>query len=227
MGVWILIKISLFFSLFALPSVALFFLGFIGPLGGFGIILSIPAAFPVGGALCASMFCITKIFRREPDDIWFDFRRKFSENFKQAMAPGILCVLFVFAQAFLWWDLILSEANIIWILTGLLSLLIFLTITPYIFLQMTYIVLKTSQILKNSLILSFANFSRSFLGAVCGGAIWIIFALTLPDSLSLTPVLAAFGCSLSMTLTLLWIWPIVDKQFDIAVILKKRSDEEK
>ena len=221
---WNLVKLSLLFSICALPSAALFAIGFFGLLGLpeiLALALSLAAAFPVGGALCACMFCVTKMIRSDPGYLWHDFKRKFSENMKQATAPGILCAAFVYSQLYLWLVLAQSGADIGWLLAGLLSLLIFLMVAPYFFLQVAYIELKTSRILRNSILLAFGNAGRSFLGALSGGAIWLAYALFLPDSLLLAPLAPACGFALSMLLCLIWIWPPFDRQFGVEEALKK------
>ena len=219
---WNLVKLNLIFCACALPSIVLFILGFIGILGGFAIILSLIAAFPIGGAHCAGVFCVSKMIRDDPGYLWYDFKRKFIENIKQAMAPGILSVLFLYAQIFLWRDLMLGGANLALLIAGALSLIMFGMVAPYIFLQIAYIELATSKIIKNSVFISFANVARSLLGALMGFAIWIVFALLLPDSLVAAPVLLVLGFSMSWLLNLLWIWPPVDRQFSIEETLRNR-----
>ena len=219
---WNLVKLNLIFCVCALPSAALFLLNFLGILGGFAFVLSIAAAFPIGGSVCACMFCVTKMIRRDPGYVWYDFKRKFKENLKQAMAPGILCTLFVYLQIYLWQNLMQSGANIALILAGIITLLIFGMTAPYIFVQIAYIELKTSQIVKNSVLIAFANTGRSLAGALLGFVIWIVFALLLPDSLLAAPALIVIGFSISWLMGLVCIWPAIDKQFAIDETLRGR-----
>ena len=218
--IWNLIKLNLLFCLFALPSGVLFALALFTPLGGLGYALSVAAAFPVGGACTACFFCLSKIVRRDPGYLWYDFKRKLKENFRQAAAPGILCVAFLYLEIFLWQYFLFAEPNIFWVVAAAVPLIAFLMVVPYIFLQIAYIELKTFQILKNSLLIAFGNAGRSFAGAFLGGLIWIVFILLLPDSLPYSPLLLVFGFSVPWLLNLLLIWPPVDKQFSINKTLR-------
>ena len=221
---WNLIKLNLLFCLFALPSAALMFVCFFVP-NIFIFLLSLLAAFPVGGAYTSCLFCLSKMQRRDAGYLWYDFKRKFLENIKQSAAPGILCVAFIYAQIYIWQSFLLEGAGLVWIVTGLVPLLIFGMVAPYIFLQIAYIRLKTPQILKNSLLISFGNAGRSFLGALAGGLIWFVFVLLLPDSLPFSPLLLILGFSVSWFLTLALIWPPVDKLFAIEENLRKQRTE--
>ena len=222
---WNLIKLNLLFCLFGLPSAALLVLGMVTPLGVIAFALSLAAAFPVGGAVAACFFCISKMIRRDPGYLWYDFKRKLSENIKQGIVPGILCVAFIYAQIYLWQLLIPQGANILWFAAGFIPLLIFGMVAPYVFLQMAYIKLRTLQILKNSLLISFGNAGRSITGAVLCGIIWLVFILLMPDSLPFSPILLVLGFSTSWLLNLLFIWPPVNRQFGIDEALRKQYED--
>ena len=224
-----LIKLNLLFCCCALPSAAAFILGFFGVLTGYMYLAAFLASFPVGGALTSYVFCITKMLRDEPGYIWYDFKRKFLENFRQAAAPGMLSAAFAYAQIFMWGPNLIEETatDIIRVIIGIVTLQIFGMVAPYIFLQIAYIDIKTSKILKNSLLVSFMNAPRSFLGACTGGAIWVAFLFLLPDSLLAAPLLALIGIPISLLLCLIWVWPPVDKQFKIDETLRERRDKDK
>ena len=221
-----LIKLNLLFCAFILPTLALFLLGLFGFYSWAALVLSLAAAFPVGGAFTAYVFCVTRMLRDEPGYVWEDFKRKFKENMRQAAAPGMLCAAFVYAQVYLWGAILFGGAGIdaIWIIPGIGFLLIFGMVAPYFFLQIAYVDLKTNEALVNSVLISFAHAARSFFGAVMGGAIWIAFALLLPESLVAAPLLALFGFSFSLLLNMMWIWPPVNKQFAIEETLRVRRD---
>jgi len=221
-----LIKLNLLFCCSALLSAAAFLLGFFGVLTAYMYLLSILAAFPIGGALAAYVFCVTKMLRDEPGYIGHDFRRKFMENFKQAAAPGMLCAAFVYAQVFLWGPLVFSDDGIdlVWLILGIVILLIFCMVVPYLFLQIAYIDLKTSQILKNSMLISFINAPRSLMGAVTAGVIWVVYFFFLPDSLFVAPLIILIGIPISLLINMMWVWPPVDKQFKIDETLREKQE---
>ena len=218
------IKLNLLFIAVVLPSAMIFFAGLLGFYSGIALILSLIVAFPIGGAISACMFCVTGMLRDEPGHIWGDFKRKFKENVRQAAAPGILCAALVYAQVYLWGPYIFGGVGVsgVWLIPGLVFLLIFGMIAPYFFLQVAYLNLKTKQILINSVILSFSNAPRSFMGAVTGSILWAAVVMLLPESLAVAPLLLLFGFSVSWLLCLMWIWPPVNKQFNIEEILRDR-----
>jgi len=221
-----LIKLNLLFCAFILPTAAIFLLGLFGFHNEIALIVSLAAAFPVGGAVVAYVFCLTKMLRDEPGYLWEDFRRKFKENKRQAAVPGILCAAFVYAQIYLWGPVLFGggSINAIWLIPGIGFLLVFGMIAPYFFLQIAYIELETKKIIINSVLISFSNALRSFLGAVMGGVIWVAFFLLLPESLVVVPVLLVFGFSFSLLLVLMWVWPPVNKLFSIEETLKDRRE---
>ena len=221
-----LIKLNLLLCACVLPSVAIFLLGLFGVYSVVALVVSLLAAFPVGGAMSAFLFCVTRMLRDEPGYIWEDFKRKFAENKRQAAAPGILCAAFMYAQVYLWGPVLFggAEINSIWLIPGIGLLLIFCMVTPYFFLQVAYIDLGTKKIIVNSVLISFSNAPRSFLGAITGGGIWIAFVLLLPESLVVAPVLLLFGFSVSLLLNMMWVWPPVNKLFKIEETLIERRE---
>jgi len=222
-----LVKLNLLFCICILPTLITFMAGLFGFLAGFTFILSLILAFPVGGALVAYVYYITKMMRDDPSYVWFEFKRKFLENFKQAAPAGMLCTAFVYAQVLLWGGLVMGDpgGDLLWFIIALLSLLIFGMITPYIFMHFAYVDLKSLRVIKNSVLMSFGYLPRSFMGALMGGLIWMAFALFLPVSLMFIPFIALFGVSVSMLLCLMWVWSPFDKYFKIEETLVERMEE--
>jgi len=223
-----LLKLNLLFCICVLPSIAAFIAGLFGYYFGIMLIVSLLAAFPVGGAVTAYMFYITKMLRDDPSFVWFDFKRKFLENYRQAAPVGMICMAFVYAQIWLWGSFMLGDPGIDVILpfVAFLSIIVFLMITPYFFLHFAYIDLNTIQTVKNSVLMSLAYIPRSFMGALLGGLMWIAFALFFPVSLLFVPIVILIGISISILLNLMWIWPPFDSHFKIEETLIKRLEEE-
>jgi len=227
---WDLTKINLLFCLCILPSVFVFLLGLSGLIDGLSgvlFVLSLMLAFPVGGALVAYVYYITKMMRDDPSYVWYEFKRKFVENYRQAALMGVLCTAFVYAQILLWGTLLFGEqsADLFIFIIALLSLLLFGMITPYIFLHYAYIDLRTSGVIKNSVLMSFGFMPRSVMGAVSGGMIWVISVLFFPASLLLVPIIVLIGISISIMLTMMWIWKPFDEHFKIEEKLNARLEE--
>jgi uncharacterized membrane protein YesL len=221
-----LVKLNVMFSICAFPTFAVFLLGVFGYFPGIAFLFSLLLAFPVGGALVAYVYYISKMMRDDPSYVWFEFKRKFAENYKQAAPAGMLCTAFVYAQIMLWGSLLVGEpeGDIVWLLIALLSLLIFGMITPYIFMHFAYVDLKTFKVIKNSVLLSFGYLPRSFMGATLGGLMWMAFALYFPISVITVPLIILFGVSVSMVLCLMWVWPPFNKHFNIEETLINRLE---
>jgi len=228
---WDLIKINMLFCLCILPTMAVFILGSLGYFGGYSgvaLVLSLILAFPAGGALTAYVYYITKMMRDDPSYVWYEFKRKFSENYRQAAPIGILCAAFVYAQILLWIAILFDEAgtDVFWIILALLSLVLFGMITPYIFLHFAYIDLKTTGIVKNSIFMAFGYMPRSFMGALFGGIMWILFAAFFEISLLAVPFIVLIGISISILLCMMWVWKPFDEHFKIEEQLIARREEE-
>lgn len=233
------IKLSLLFTAAALPSAAAFVWGAFPYLVGepeFGIsllplMLSLILAYPIGGVLVACFYNITRHMRDDPSFLWHDFKRKFKENHKQAAMMGIICAAFTYMQVLLWFLVyyqLVDETytgGLVWLILAAMSLLLFLMITPYIFMHYAYIDLRTSQIVKNSLLMTFAYLPRSFMGGVFGGIIWVLFALFMPSSLMVLPFVPLIFIALAMLMALSWVWPPFEKFHGIEEALKKRREE--
>jgi len=211
------VKLDLLFCACVFISAAAFLIGLFGYFTPVAYVLALAAAFPAGGGAAAYVFCVTMLLRDEPLNVWHDFKRKFLENVKNAAPAGILCAAFLYAQVFLWGPLIVGApvAAPLWLIPGFAFLVIFGMVAPYVFLQFAYIELGALKIIKNSVLLAFANAPKSFMGSITGGAIWIVFFIFLPNSAYLTPLFILIGISVSLLLCLMWVWPVVDKQFSI------------
>lgn len=226
-----LVKLNILFCLSALPSAALFVFGLFGTGGTLMILLSVPAAFPIGGAITSCVFCIVKMLRDDPGYAFYEFWRKFKENVLQSAVPGIFYTAFVYIQLYFWIGMSVGEIEISF---GTMTLLIvsatfFEMIIPYVFLQTAYVALKNPAIMKNSVLIAIKNAPKSFCGMILGRSFWIASLLFFPLSMWWAPFLLMFGFTLSWLINLMWIWPAADGIFSIdkalkAVQLQKTED---
>jgi len=224
-----LFLLNIVFIAFIIPTIAFFVVALTGFAPVIMISLSLITAFPIGGAITACFFCITKILRDDPGFVMFDFKRKFRESFLKSAAFGIFCMVVVYSQVFLWGLLSYSveEIGTIWLVLGLVIPPVFLIIAPYVFLQIAYIEIGMIRILSNSVFLALSNLPRSFMGALIGSALWIFYLYNLPVSLIFTPFAIPFGFSLAWLLNLMWVWPPFNKAFSVEEsLLKQRTDED-
>lgn len=229
-----LIKLNLLFCIVAAPSAVSFMAAMMGIYPLIFLILSIILAFPIGGALTAYVFYITKLMRDDMGFVWVEVKRKFIENFKQAAIAGILCTVFVYAQILLWGGFVLTlliegaghlPTDIFVYIISAISVLVFSLLTPFLFLHFAYIDIGALKMFKNSAVLAFAYLPRSFMGAVFGLITWVLMLMFLPGSLGALPYILLLGFSVSRLLTLMWVWPVFDKSFDVEETLLKRAEE--
>ncbi|MCL2249338.1 MAG: hypothetical protein FWC13_08710 [Oscillospiraceae bacterium] len=232
---WELMKLNILFSLTALPSVATFIIGFFGIIPEMSFVLIIAAivlAFPIGGGLSACIYYITKLMRDDPSFVWYEYKRKLMENVRQAAPVGMICTAFIYAHIMIWtslWATLVAEqpvGDLAWYIIGFISLVIFFLIVPYIFLHFAYIDLKSLQTIKNSVLMSFGYFPRSFMGSLLGNIIWIVFVLFMPISIIAFPVIPLIAFTMSMLLCMMWVWPPFNKHFSIEETLVKRVQDE-
>jgi len=222
-----LMKVNLFFFLCVLPSILLFFVGLLG-IFEFALMLSLIAAYPVGSAYAASVFCITRMLRDDPGFVWEDLKRKFKENRRQAAVAGFIVAMFLYTQLFMFWLPLLADWAVVsspWIIFGLILFLLFIMISPYVFMHYAYITLPTFKIIKNSTLLALSNIGRSFAGAVCGLIPWVLLIGFLPNTFLFFPLIPLFIIVLSLLLTLMWVWPVFNKHFAIEETLIKEQQE--
>jgi len=223
-----LMKVNILFFLCVLPSVAMFFLWLFGVFG-FALVLSIFLAYPIGGAIAASMFCVTAMLRDDPGFVWDDFKRKFWENLRQAGVAGVFLTTFLYTQVFLFWLPIMADwavAGTAWVIGGLLLFFFVMMFAPYMFLHFAYIELGTFKIIKNSVLLALTKPGRSFMGAFLGLLPWVALFMFFPITLVFFPLIPFFMFVLSWLLTLMWVWPIFNQRFSVEETLNKERDEE-
>lgn len=219
-----LIKINLIYALVLLPVQIMFLLAFffIGTKYMFVfVLLGLAASFPLGGATTAMVTLITKMLRDEPGFFWQDFKKAFKENFRPTMLPGILYSLILCGQMIgVYYFFAIGGVPLPLLAVYLFSSLIFLMAIPYYFLQSAYLQLGPMSILKNSLLLATSNLPRSFAGMVLQTGLMVAQFIYLPVTV---PLLLILGYSLPCLLSLMNIWPPVDRVFKIDETLKERA----
>jgi len=219
------VMLNLFYCVFMLVPLILFLFSSFG-MPAYVFILALVAAIPMGGVYCTIVYCITKMLRDDPEYVWYDIKRKFVQYFKQGIIPGTLYTAYLFGQIFFIFALMAPEGfDVVSLTLMVISLTVIGMVTPYIFIQIAYVELSLIQIIKNSFILALINAPRSFMGSFMGNLIWFIFWLLIPLSLFAVPIMLLIAFSLSWLMCLMWVWPRVDKQFNIEDTLRERYDK--
>lgn len=222
-----LVKLNLLMVLCMLPAIIL------GPLAGvglssgalgfallFGVLFFLSGAL-VGPAMAAACYVIIKMLRDQPGFLLNDFKKAYKENFKHMMLPGMLFTSLIGAEIFCFFTI--GQASIPLVAIFFFSFLLLILITPYYFSQAAYIDLKPLPMLQNSIALSIGYLPRSFAGGIIGAALLVAQLLFFPVTLIITAII---GITLPLLITLMWVWPMMDKTFNIDKALKERHDQQ-
>lgn len=223
-----LVKLSLIYQGFILPA-QLLFLFFIymgsaqpGMISFLFLALFLGAAIVIGPATTARVYCLAKMLMDSPGFLWHDFWKAFKENFRSTAITGIIYASILAIQAYMVFAIFLSSGpvNYMFMVSVLVSIILFSMLTPYYFLQAAYLDQSQGVRLKNTVFLSFGHIKRSFIIAVVDIVFWgSCFFL---QELVAIPVVL-IGYSLSALIRLMCIWPPVDNIFSIEETLKNRS----
>lgn len=222
-----LCKLSLLLFVFCAPAFAVFILALFLPGHPlFFAAIAVFASIPVGSAITAACFCVSKMLRDDSGFIGYDFFRKVKENFRTTTLPGMAYTLLTMAQVY---SFILFLAGGFWnvhlfvLAFWGISVLLTGATGSYFYLQAGYLTLSAKNLLKNSLLLGFANLPRSILCFLSGIAAPMIIVLLWPASLLLLIFMAVIGYSLSVFAGVMWIWPVVDGQFKIEETIRAKQ----
>lgn len=225
-----LVKLNFIYMLSLLPAQILLVLSWQGiifkNIAVFGIfaILALGASVLVGPSTTAMFYIVSKMLRDDPGFVWHDYKAQFKSNFRPMAVPGIIFSLVVGSQifAFVYYMSLKGATGMIMIALYLFSVLLLTMATPYFFTQAAYLDLKPAGLLKNSLLMALGYAPRSFMAALLGGGLLIAQVLFFPLS---TIITIFIGYSIPCLLSLMWIWPNVDKTFKIESTLVKRHKE--
>lgn len=225
-----LIKLNLiYFPFILIPALCLVFvwLSFLAGVGLYMLIAAIlgaAACIPLGGATSAMYYCITKMQWDEPGFIWHDFKKTLKENFRGTMWVGVIYGVLTGAQtiAFLFYQTIGGGLGIALMAIFFFSVLLIAMVMPYFFTQAPYLDMGAGDMLRNSLMMALGFAPKSLMGAILGSGLIIAQVLFFPFTFI---TLVLFGFTLPCLFALTWVWPVVDKQFEIEKTLRKRKTE--
>ena len=224
-----LVKLNLLYQLCILPSQVLLFFAYFFFGSGISIIFwvsALVACIPLGPARTTVFYCVSKMLRDEPGFIGHDFRKVFLSNFRSMVLPGLVYGLAVGMQAFYAISLLSLHENVPFsLLSFAILILVIALIAPYMFLQAGYLDLKVPTMVKNCFFLTFAYFPRSIASAVLSGALMIAqTVINLMLSFVLLPVTLLVGYVFPCLISLMFIWPPVDRTFSIEKTLLEREE---
>lgn len=178
----------------------------------------------LGGMLAAPQIVglndtVLRALRDEPGYWWVTYRRAWKRNAKASLLPGAICGLLLAAEIFTAFH---TETGSVAVMVAIFVALILLAgIAQYLYAQVALVDLPFSTLLKNSLMLFLGYLPRSALGILWQGLYWAAIALFWPLS---GAVLILTSLWLPCSLSLLAIYPALNKSFDLEAKIKAMRD---
>ena len=178
----------------------------------------------LGGMLAAPQIVglndtVLRALRDEPGYWWVTYRRAWKRNAKAALLPGAICGLLLAMEIFTAFHI---ETGSVAVMVAIFVALILLAgIAQYLYAQVALVDLPFSSLLKNSLMLFLGYLPRSALGILWQGLYWAAIALFWPLS---GAVLILTSLWLPCSLSLLAIYPALNKSFDLEAKIKAMRD---
>ena len=178
----------------------------------------------LGGMLAAPQIVglndtVLRALRDEPGYWWATYRRAWKRNAKAALLPGAICGLLLATEIFTAFH---TETGSVAVMVAIFVALILLAgIAQYLYAQVALVDLPFSSLLKNSLMLFLGYLPRSALGILWQGLYWAAIALFWPLS---GAVLILTSLWLPCSLSLLAIYPALNKSFDLEAKIKAMRD---
>ena len=178
----------------------------------------------LGGMLAAPQIVglndtVLRALRDEPGYWWATYRRAWKRNAKASLLPGAICGLLLATEIFTAFH---SETGSVAATVAIFVALILLAgIAQYLYAQIALVDLPFSGLLKNSLMLFLGYLPRSALGILWQGLYWAAIALFWPLS---GAVLILTSLWLPCSLSLLAIYPALNKSFDLEAKIKAMRD---
>lgn len=219
---WKLIKLNLlyfFVNIISVLSMAVIVVSIIAPhekgtIDGIALIaygVLILSGIIVGPSTAALVYVLRNYANQRHSFMASDFFEQFKKNFKQSVPVGLLAMVlpavFTFAMRYY------AGINTLWG-TGLLCLttfcvLVVLSAYLYVYPIMVTFDLKLKQILRNSLIMAFANFPVNILVLIISGAI-LYGVFMLPDMIAVTLMMVIVPVTIGFV-SVFSIWGAIDR----------------
>lgn len=181
----------------------------------------------LGGMLAAPQFCglldtILRSLRDEPGFWWTTYRRAWKRNAKASLLPGAIFGLVLCMQIFTVAHYDLASGVVLGALL-VVGIFLLLCLAQFMFAQVVLMEMSFGGMLKNALFLFLGYLPRAALGAVWQLVYWGAVILFWPIS---GFVLVITGFWLPALLTLLAIYPVLNKAFDLERQIKELRDAE-
>lgn len=164
---------------------------------------------------------ILRSLRDEPGYWWATYRRVWKRNLKGSLLPGAVGGLILAMQIFAAWHLGTGQGSLLAVLV--IGLVLLGGLAQYLFAQVALLDLPFASQLKNAVLLFFGYLPRTLLGVLWQGVYWGLLAGFFPFSV---PVLLITGLWLPAALSLMAIYPPLEKSFHIEDTIRKMREDE-
>lgn len=164
---------------------------------------------------------ILRSLRDEPGYWWATYRRMWKRNLKGSLLPGAVCGLILAMQIFAAWHLGAGQGSLLAVLV--IGLVLLGGLAQYLFAQVALLDLPFASLLKNAVLLFFGYLPRTLLGVLWQGVYWGLVVGFFPFS---APVLLVTGFWLPAALSLMAIYPPLEKSFHIEETIRKMREDE-
>ena len=164
---------------------------------------------------------ILRSLRDEPGYWWATYRRAWKRNLKGSLLPGAVCGLILAMQIFAAWHLGAGQGSLLAVLV--IGLVLLGGLAQYLFAQVALLDLPFASLLKNAVLLFFGYLPRTLLGVLWQGVYWGLVVGFFPYSV---PVLLVTGFWLPAALSLMAIYPPLEKSFHIEETIRKMREDE-
>lgn len=181
----------------------------------------------LGGMLAAPQLVglqdtILRSLRDEPGYWWTRYSRAWKRNAKASLLPGALCGLVLATQVFSAYHYTVEQGALVPV--ALLMGLIFLSgLAQYLFAQIALLNMSFGGILRNALLLFFGYLPRTLLGVLWQLLYWGALLMFWPLS---APAVLLTGVWLPSLLSLMAIYPVLNKSFKLEETIQKMREEE-
>lgn len=168
---------------------------------------------------------ILRTLRDEPGFWWLTYKRAFARNWKASLLPGAILGFLLASQIFMAYYIFVLGIQVNLLIAGMLILNVLLTamVFPFLFSQLVLMDLPFVTLIKNSLLFALGNAPKVLLMALIQIFYWIVILLFLPYSAILVVV---FGFAFIELITLMIVFSILDKTFDLEHHFKELRDQE-
>ena len=164
---------------------------------------------------------ILRSLRDEPGYWWATYRQVWKRNLKGSLLPGAVGGLILAMQIFAAWHLGTGQGSLLAVLV--IGLVLLGGLTQYLFAQVALLDLPFASLLKNAVLLFFGYLPRTLLGVLWQGVYWGLVVGFFPYSV---PVLLITGLWLPALLSLMAIYPPLEKSFHIEETIRKMREDQ-